>query len=283
MTYDARRPAPPLNTFIDWLYYSDGPMPYANERILPFPQIDLKINLGPAIEVFGAGTDGPTRYADSWCVGLWDRHHIVNWPAVTQFIGVSFKPGGAHAFFRMPLSELHNQVVPLDAIWGSIATEIRDRIASAPSREGRFDLLETLLCARLRDAAGNPGNGIGLVQAGLEEIANHQGVLSIRALSEQLNVSHKHLIALFNRAVGTAPKEVARLHRFRHVLASIEPRGPVDWTEIAHRSHFFDQPHFNNDFKLFTGLSPSRYLDLRRQVDAETPEHATYLRELPAT
>ena len=282
MTYEARVPGPPLNAYIDWLYYADGPMPYPCERILPYPQIDLKINLGSALQVYGP--DGDRTIADcseSWCLGLWERHHVVNWPETTRFIGVSFKPGGAHPFFPIPLSQIHNQVVPLNAIWGPIATEIRDRICSAPTRQARFDLLETVLCDRLQDASSERAKGTRIVEAALDEISIRRGVLSIRGLSEHLNVSHKHLIALFNRAVGATPKEMARLHRFRHVLASIEPRGPVDWTEIAHQSRYFDQSHFNNDFKAFTGHTPTSYLNLRRHVDAERPEHASYLRELP--
>ena len=37
-------PSPPLNAYIDDLYYIDGSMPYPREKIMPDSRLDLKIN-----------------------------------------------------------------------------------------------------------------------------------------------------------------------------------------------------------------------------------------------
>jgi len=73
-------------------------------------------------------------------------------------------------------------------------------------------------------------------------------VLSIRALSDQMGLSQNHLGTQFKRLVGGTPKELARLTRFEWTLRSIDPTQPVDWTRVAHQSHYYDQSHFNKDF-----------------------------------
>jgi AraC-like DNA-binding protein len=190
---------------------------------------------------------------------------------------VSFKPGGAYPFLQLPLSELHNQVVPLDALWGHWAAEIRERMYAAQTIEARFALLEQYLLGRLSEAP----HGLNAVQYALAQIARWCGALSIRALSDQMGISQNHLGTQFKRLVGGTPKELARLYRFEHVLRSIDPTQPVDWTRAAYESHYYDQSHFNKDFLEFTGHNPTEYLRLRRRVHDENPQRAEYLRLLP--
>jgi AraC-like DNA-binding protein len=215
--------------------------------------------------------------SESWVVGLWSKYHVVDWPLDMQYFGVSFKPGGAALFLQLPLSELQNQVVSLDAIWGRYAVEFRERLYAAPTIQARFALLEQLLLARLLEAP----QGLKAVQYAVDEMVRYHGVLSIRELSGHIGMSQKHLITQFRQMVGCTPKELARLHRFAHLLEGIDPGQPVDWTLVAHQFCYHDQSHFIRDFKQFTGHAPSDYLRLRRQMYSENPERADRLRLLP--
>ncbi|HET8671722.1 MAG TPA: helix-turn-helix domain-containing protein, partial [Candidatus Saccharimonadales bacterium] len=211
-----------------------------------------------------------------WALGLWTKYHIVDWPSDLQCLGVSFKPGRAYLFLQLPLSELQNQIVSLDAIWGGFAAEIRERLYLAPTIQARFALLEELLLARLREAP----HGLTAVQYAVRQVARYHGALSIRELSNRMGMSQKHLITQFRQLVGCTPKELARLYRFAHVLDGIDPSQPVDWTLVAHRFRYHDQSHFIRDFKEFTGHTPTDYLRLRRQMHAETPDRAQISRLL---
>ena len=115
----------------------------------------------------------------------------------------------------------------------------------------------------------------------IAEIALHHGELSIHTLSDHIGISQNHLETQFKRLVGIPPKELSRFYRFGHVLRSIDPVQPVDWTWIAHECGFYDQSHFNKDFVAFTGQSPTDYLQLLRRVYSENPEHTRIHRTLP--
>jgi dihydrofolate reductase len=56
-------------------------------------------------------------------------------------------------------------------------------------------------------------------------------------------------------------------------VLAIDPAGPVDWLELAGRAGYYDQAHFGHDFRAFTGLTPTRYLDVRRRFLREHPGH----------
>jgi hypothetical protein len=68
-----------------------------------------------------------------------------------QLINVSFKLGEAYPFLQLPVSELHNQIEPLDAMWGQSAASIREQVYAAPTPQARVALVERLLLARLRE------------------------------------------------------------------------------------------------------------------------------------
>ena len=271
-------PSPPLNFYINRFYYPDGSILPPREKILPLPALDLKINFGGAFQVYRADQGKPiAALTESWVVGLWSTPHVVDWPLDMQYIGVSFKPGGAYLFLQIPLSELQNQVVSLDAIWGGFAAEIRERLYLAPTIQARFALLEELLLTRLSEAP----QGLKAVQFAVREVAQYPGALSIRELSHRMGMSQKHLITQFRQMVGCTPKELARLYRFAQVLEGIDPIQPVDWTLVAHQFCYHDQSHFIRDFKEFTGHTPTHYLRLRRQMHDENPDRAQLSRLLP--
>ncbi len=279
MTYIRHIPSPPLDAYIDYFYYLDGSMPYPREKILPTGWLDLEVNFGGAIQVYDAsGAKAVATCVESWWVGVWSTYGTVEWPPNIQLIGIHFNAGGAYPFLKFPLSELHNQIVSADVILGPYAADIRDRLYAAPTIQARFALLERLLLARL----GETPHGLKAVRYAVAELARHHGALSIRALSDHIGISQNHLITQFKRMVGIAPKALARLHRLKHVLRSIDPTQPTDWALIAHQAGYYDQSHFNNDFMAFLGHCPTDYLQLRRQLHAADPEHDRLLHVLPS-
>ncbi len=271
MTFLLHRVSPPLSSYVNFLYAAQGVMPFANDCVFPTPSTDLKFNFGDPWRVSDrAEMSGTATCIESWCLGIWDRRHFVEWPKYTDFIGVSFKPGGAYGFLDLPLSELRNCVVPLDALWGD-AAEIRDRLHEAKTPERRFALMEDVLLARIAEKSG----AAHIVEHVAGQIASGHGARRIGELCDEVGVTRQHLISLFDRMVGCPPKQLARLCRFGHTLESIDPGGPVRWTSVAQEGDYFDQAHFGRDFQALAGLSPSAYLQKRRAAFAEDPDHAS--------
>jgi AraC-like DNA-binding protein len=279
-------PSPPLDAYIKCLWHCEGPAAYPRLKVLPMPSLHLMVNFGDAYHVYEGDHPGPVATcAESWSVGLWKTYHVMDWPRDLRILNVSFRPGGAAPFLRLPLAELRNQVVSLDALWGRSAAEIRERLSTAPTLQARFALLERLLLARLGEGPHGLDAGLETVRYAVAEIARQRGALSIGALSQQIGISQKHLITQFTRLVGGTPKELARIYRFKHVLdsidPSIDPARPLNWAQIAQRSRYHDEAHFNKDFRAFTGQTPTDCLRLLRRIHAEHPERALYPKFLP--
>ncbi len=65
-------------------------------------------------------------------------------------------------------------------------------------------------------------------------------------------------------------------------MFAINPAGPVDWGDLAGGAGYFDQAHFGHECRAFTGLTPTRYVEVRRRFLREHPGHALDGWPLPA-
>src|SRR5262249_9082765 len=89
---------------------------------------------------------------------------------------------------------------------------------------------------------------------------------------------------------GTAVQGAHRRHAeaagphlpFAATVFAITPAGPIDWGDLAGGAGYFDQAHFGHEFRAFTGLTPTRYVEVRRRFLREHPGHALDGWPLPA-
>lgn len=82
--------------------------------------------------------------------------------------------------------------------------------------------------------------------------------------------------------VGVTPKRLARRYRFTSAVLAIDVAAPIDWADVAAHAGYFDQAHFGHEFREFTGLTPTRYVEVRRRFLRDHPGHALEGWPLPA-
>jgi len=255
------QPSYPLSEYVECLWHVYGPAPYRRDKILPTHNIELIINLGEPPRAFQAGE--PQEAIDcttAWVCGLQTQYIITETPAFSNMFGVRFKAGGAYPFFHFPMGEVTDLIVDMQQVWGAFVEELRERLFEAADTQARFLLLERMLLERLSEERNN----ISLVSAANRALLTVFKPATIREISDDLGVSHKHLISRFKTAVGTSPKMLQRVYRFHRALYSIDPSQNVDWAEIAYAHYYYDQAHFNRDFAHFTGSTPTDYMTQRR-------------------
>jgi AraC-like DNA-binding protein len=268
--YVSRAPRPPLDGLIDDLYYLEGTSPYARLTLPPSPSALLIVNLGAPFRI-RAGTDIETaEYADGCVVTMPTRAVEFGYPLQTRSVGVHVKPWGLAPFLPMPAIELCDRPVTIEQVWGRPAiADLRDRLAAANGPQEMLTLLEEELIRRLSETAG-----LGLVRHTSNVIAAASGAVAIGDLSVAAGVSSTHLAQRFKQLIGVTPKRLARTYRLTAAVFAIDPTGPIDWSVLASGAGYFDQAHFGHEFREFTGLTPTRYVEVRRRFMREHPGHA---------
>ncbi len=267
-----RAPHPSLARFVRsvWLSApkaSRAVQPPAREHMLPSGEMHLVFRLsGPAICIFDGADDADGRQKGHAVVsGARAGFYAKDVSAPSQAIGVQLLPGAAQALLGMPADELAGQHVRLEDIWGGSAGLMREQLLAAPSPGEKLRTFEMLLRQRLGSAparAVHPAVALALQQfktgSSVDRAVAHSGY------------SHRQFIRLFSQAAGLAPKLYCRVQRFQKALGLMRQAGlqrPLSLAEVAMNAGYSDQPHFNREFREFSGLTPEQYR-LARTVSA---------------
>jgi AraC-like DNA-binding protein len=242
MALFGREPRPPLSACVSSIWLADGyvPGPHRQERILPTGDCSLIVNLASG----AAGVSGPHT-----------QSFIIETAPQFSVAGVQFKAGGAFPFFARPIDELANRHVPLDALWGGLDAELRERLVEAAEPDEKLDVIERLLSARL--ARGRSGHQA--VAYAIKAFERDPALARVAAITNRIGLSHRRFLDLFTDEVGLTPKLFCRIRRFQRVLRRMQDGRRVEWADVALSCGYYDQAHFIKDFHAFSGLNPSSY------------------------
>jgi AraC-like DNA-binding protein len=231
-------------------YWRGHEVGYSKERILPSGTPELIIRLKTA-KTSTAGIAGPRS-----------ESAIIERTQQDELLGIHFKVGGLFPFLAFPCGELHGRIVTLADVWGEqSAGELMCRLHEARTIAEKFRVLELWLLARaLQPLLRHPA-----VAFAMGEFERESGLASSAIIADRVGFSQRRFIQLFRNEVGLTPKLFCRVQRFRRVITGVAQQSDIDWLDIALSCGYFDQAHFNHDFREFCGLSPTEYLSLRTQ------------------
>ncbi|MEP7076886.1 MAG: helix-turn-helix domain-containing protein [Acidobacteriota bacterium] len=254
------KPKPPLSKFVDifWLYEGNN----AERRtgpILPTGRLELAINLRQDEMRFHDSDVSKTasRFSAAVVSGAHGRMFV---PAAREelcVIGVHFKPGGAFPFLGLPASDLADTHVDLDILWGPLAGLLRERLCEARTSAERFHLIEEALLNRL----GHGFEHHHAIPAALNMFTNNHGGPVVREAAKHLELSQRRFIQIFKTEIGMTPKLFNRIQRFQKTRLLIDSDPSPDWASLAIDLGYFDQSHLINEFREFSGFSPTDYTD----------------------
>lgn len=253
-----RIPIPALRPFVALLWASDGAAParFAQpryEHVLPGGTMHLVFRLTDTPLRILRDPDSPVPLALSGAMvgGVRSRFYLREMAAPSCSVGAVLRPGAATMLFGAPADAFAEHHTPLDALWGSSACSLRERLLDTASADERLALLESALIARLPRVRG-------LHPAIAAVLAEMPALPSVEAAVRRSGLSHRRFIAHFRHTTGLAPKVWSRVLRFQRALQRL--RAGDDPASLATATGYSDQAHFNREFLALTGVTPLAYL-----------------------
>jgi AraC-like DNA-binding protein len=250
-----------------WAFAERYPAP-VRRRELPSPEVVVMVSFGPELRLLDArDQSGTARPHWSFVAGLTEASIVTEMDGVSDALQLNLTPLGAYCLLGLPMDELANRIVSFDDVLGPAGPELRERLACAPSSARRFELLDDYFCERLAEAP-SPAPG---VLAAWHAMRESEGRARVGSLARDLGWSRRRLAARFREQVGLTPKAAARVLRFSRAIRLVEGHPRPSWAELALDCGYYDQAHFNRDFRQFAGSTPTEYL-ARRHGDDLAPE-----------
>ncbi|KNB50876.1 hypothetical protein AC230_19970 [Streptomyces caatingaensis] len=187
--------------------------------------------------------------------GVRDRPMAIEQDGRMYGLTVRLTAPGARALFGLPLSEIANKCVGLGDLLGPGARRWAERLAEAPDWPARFRMVDSFLSARICAGPELPPP----VRRAWQRLTDRSGDVRIGALADEVGWSRQHLNTRFRSEVGLSPKTVARIARLQRAMFLMRDTASSSWADAAAASGYTDQPHFNRDFRLLTGCTPTTF------------------------
>ena len=269
MVFEQHIPSFPLNQFIEsFIYYRDYKPDHSIDRFLPDGNVNVIIDL----------TDQPKYIYDNqtlkeiqtcrhvWFSGI--RNNFITIPSGKNFemFIINFHKGRAYPFVEMPMDVLTDSVVDGDLVLTNEIMELREMILESPVIALRFLKVEQFLLKKFKSRLiVNP-----FVSYAVDRIVSSPDPVTISGIAGKAGYSQKHLISIFKKHVGLTPKGFLKIIRFQKAIGGISLSGKTDWIKVALDSGYYDQAHFINDFRTFSGYTPTQYMQTQS-------DHLNYL------
>ncbi len=262
MLYLERIPAAPLNQSIRALWYAQaGSVDHRRERILPTGCTQVILNLARDFLLDCPEGRPDLHMPPALVIGARSVYEIVDTSDMADLIGIVFSPGGFPPFASDAAHHFSNRTVALnelDSIWAGDTQPLRDRLREIHSPQARLQCLEQFLAARFAsrlERLQRPPQ----IQFALRCFAHNPNIASVSSTAREIGWSERRFSQVFREEVGLTPKVWCRIQRFQRAVRQLHSGTDVRWAELALECGYYDQSHFANEFRAFSGVDATTY------------------------
>jgi AraC-like DNA-binding protein len=257
--------ASPLHGIVERIWYFDGTLALARERVFPDGTAEIVVQLD---EPHRDGDLSLPLHFPAICVnGLRTTPSVVVAPAGgCRVAGIRLYAPTASRALGVPLAELLDITADLHAVAGRAAHELAERCfeaaetvhgSSARRAVAVVRAAATWTICRLGNAPDDD-----LVARVARSVVRERGDVRIETLRAESGLSRPELARRFRHDLGVTPKLFARIVRFHHALRALAQRGTSSAAAVD--LGYFDQAHLYRDFDEFAGMTPGAFLAATR-------------------
>lgn len=185
----------------------------------------------------------------TFVTGIMEYTQLVTAEDGMESFGIRFKPGMLYYLIQSDMHQFANDRAPLTQFNQNLEKQLT--IDPFQKDETIVKAVDKQLVVLFQSIVLQ--NNFHNIIASL--ITNPQ--LPINECAEQYGYSLKNLQRVFNKRIGITPKKFARIMRFQKAHKKLSKEGLKQLVMIALTSGYFDQAHFNREYKELVGCNPS--------------------------
>ena len=104
------------------------------------------------------------------------------------------------------------------------------------------------------------------LRKGVELIENKDGLIKIKSVYDQLDISKGHFIRIFKKIIGMTPKYFARVLQMNRVVQAMVEQDNKYFADMAAEYGYYDESHLQRAIQEFFKHSPGRFLDSQQET-----------------
>ena len=270
MTFiDVKIPEYPLRYFIKSIIYYEGYSAISNfEMLLPDGNSQLIITLDDNERVL-ENTDVLSNRSQSfksfWIAGIQTKPIVYKAEKNATTLCIQFNHGGLNALFGIPAHEFQDKMLDASLIINNELCILREKLLACNNHTQIIRTITLFLENKLSENVEN----LRFLSFVIKKMCDENQ--SLFQVSQHSGYSQKHIIHKFKEVAGVTPKKFQKIYRFNVALLFMHQSKNVDYSDIVFNCNYFDQAHFINDFRSMTTMSPSHYLQTKKDYQHVIP------------
>ena len=250
MKFETHTPSEALKPFIKSYNFIESELGITN-RILPTTSFALAFRLRGQISYIN--NNHATLLPTATFTGLKKSARLINYAPNSAAIIVLFKETGVAAFFQTPPQLLFDQSVALNNFFPITEISLLEhRLAEGKSTVEIIATIEQFLLSKISYSKTDQ-----LINEAIAKIHAVNGNLKIKGLANNLYISLDAFEKRFRKSTGATPKQFSNIVKMNALIR--QNTLDTSFMDLVYENGYYDQPHFNKDFKLFTGQNPKAF------------------------
>ena len=250
-------PAPPLRPLVTSYYIVDAPGPLVDFTHPEWGNIRFVLK-GNARFGDAQGRD-MTAPPPASVFGPTDRTRCFDSQGGLT-LGIGLTPIGWLSLIGSDASKSANVILPLGDELGENGSAIRERLVAAADDAARIAILDAILTAHDPHPSHYYDAAIGVQEALLAGAAD-----DVAELADVLDMEQRTLHRVCRTVFGFSPVRLLRRQRFLRTLGKVRDALDQPLGQLID-SQYYDQAHFNRDFKAYMGMTPLAYFKSPREL-----------------
>lgn len=187
--------------------------------------------------------------------GVHTRRFVTELAGQGRVFGIKFRPGGLRPFLRRAVASLADRSAPIAEVFGTEGTAYEREVLACTDLEQCVALATRLLVAQRPPPDANVDRVADIVA----RVAADRTIHTADELAQRCGLGLRALQRLFKDYVGASPKWVIGRYRLHEAIERLAAGTAVDWADLALALGYYDQAHFNRDFRKLVGRSPGEF------------------------
>lgn len=165
-----------------------------------------------------------------------------------KLFGIRVRPSIFLLTLKIPAFQLNEQSISLGQLFGNEGDRLTDNIINAPTIEESIALFSSFIIQKIKELPA---------KYQLIEKIVHSDAIFRDFSAKNLALSERQFERNFKDYTGFSLRKYTKIKRFEQVYNALRSAQNIDnLTQFALQYDYYDQAHFNRDFKEFTNLSP---------------------------
>lgn len=226
------------------------------ELVVPDGYAEIIFSLGDSFQQQAPGHDSFRVQPSAVLNGQLRSSILLRATGRVQLVGIRLQPWALGALARVRASSLTDDWQPTSSVAARLLPDLESELRQCNSHVEA----PAIVVRHLRAQLGRMKMPSHRVVTVVSHVANNAAHLDLSVIRRDVGLSERAMQRMFDAEVGLTTKQFAKVVRIQQAVRMRREDNRATWSRAALAAGYYDQSHFNKDFRAVVGCRPTELM-----------------------